>query len=407
MSEAEASSWRPGRRRTPPSAPTTNGRAVTIGSLSLTLALLLLTTCAAAPAGAPAQASSPPAPSRTSSPVAPTPTPSPVTPAVALGRLAPQTAGHLAPGSNPAVLPGPVLIADEDNNRLLLIDPQGRTLWQFPRPGDLAPGQTFLRPDDVFFTADGTRIVATQEENQVVSVIDIATHRIVYRYGVPGRHGSATGYLSNPDDAMLLPDGRLLIADILNCRLLFVPFGATAPSAQLGTTGSCRHAPPGHFGSPNGAFPMRDGRYLVTEINGDWVDALGLDGTVSWSVHPPGVTYPSDTNEISPGRYLTVDYSSPGQILTFDHTGRLLWRYRPTGAAALNHPSLALPLPNGDIFATDDANHRLIVVDPRTNQIVWQYGHTGTPGSAPGYLANPDGMDLLPPYAIWSLPRTP
>ena len=61
---------------------------------------------------------------------------------------------------------------------------------------------------------------------------------------------------------------------------------------------------------------------------------------------------------------------------------------------------MALPLPNGDIFATDDANHRLIVVDPQTNQIVWQYGHTGTPGAAPGYLANPDGMDLLPPYAL-------
>lgn len=397
----QARSRRSEHRRIPRRAATTNRRTVATGSLSLTLTLLLLAACTAAPAGVTARVSSPPRPSRSSSPAAPTPTPGPVTAAVALGRRAPQTVGHLAAGSNPAVLPGPVLIADEDNNRLLLIDPQGRTLWQFPRPGDLAPGQTFLRPDDVFFTADGTRIVATQEENQVVSVIDIATHRIVYRYGVPGRHGSANGYLSNPDDAMLLRDGRLLIADIMNCRLLFVPLGATAPSAQLGTTGSCWHAPPRHFGSPNGAFPMRDGRYLVTEINGDWVDALGLDGTVSWSVHPPGVTYPSDTNEISPGRYLTVDYSFPGQILTFDRTGRLLWRYRPTGPAALNHPSLALPLPNGDIVATDDANHRLIVVDPRTNRIVWQYGHTGTPGAAPGFLANPDGMDLLPPFALW------
>jgi outer membrane protein assembly factor BamB len=370
---------------------------------SLTLALLLLAACTTAPTDTPAQTASPSAPSPTSSPVPPTPTPSPLTPAAALGRLAPLTAGYLAPGSNPAVLPGPVLIADEDNNRLLLIDPQGRTLWQFPRPGDLAPGQTFLRPDDVFFSADGKQIVATQEEDQVVSVIDIETHRIVYRYGVPGRRGSANGYLSNPDDAMLLPDGRLLIADIMNCRLLLIPLGATTPSAQLGTTGSCRHAPPGHFGSPNGAFPMRDGGYLVTEINGDWVDAIGLDGSVSWSAHPPGVAYPSDANEISAGRYLIVDYSSPGQIVTFDRTGRLLWRYRPTGAAQLNHPSLALPLPNGDILVTDDRNHRLFVVDPLTNQIVWQYGHTGAPGAAPGYLANPDGMDLLPPDALSSV----
>lgn len=361
-------------------------------------ATLLLAGCTGTPNPATGRTAAP-VPSRS---VSPSPSPTPISPAVALGHLRPVTSGHLAPGSNPAVLPGPVLIADEDNNRLLLVDPAGRTLWQFPRPGDLAPGQTFLRPDDVFFTADSRQIVATQEENQVVSVIDIATHRIVYRYGIPGRHGSAPGYLSNPDDAMLLPDGRLLIADIMNCRILLLTPGGQAPATQLGTTGSCRHAPPGHFGSPNGAFPMRDGRFLITEINGDWVDAMNLDGTLSWAVHPPGIAYPSDTNEVAPGRYLTTDWSSPGQLLLFDAAGRTLWRYRPTGTAALNHPSLALPLPGGDIFATDDANHRLIVVDPHTNTIVWQYGHTGVAGTAPGYLANPDGMDLLPPNALAS-----
>ena len=319
-----------------------------------------------------------------------------------LGSLPPLSAPSLAPGSDPAVLPGPVLIADEDNNRLVVVDPQGRVRWEFPRPGDLAAGQSFKLPDDAFFSADGRRIVATEEEYQVVSVIDIATHRIVYRYGTPGKAGSTAGHLSNPDDAMLLPDGRLLIADIRNCRLLLVALGATTPTAQLGRTGSCRHQPPTHLASPNGAFPMRDGRFLVTEIGGDWVDAMTLGGVVSWTTHPPGVAYPSDTGEISPGRYLTVDFSDPGQIVVFDPTGKTLWRYRPSGSAKLNHPSLALPLPNGDIFATDDRNHRIIVVDPRTNRVVWQYGHYGVPGSGPGYLANPDGMDLLPPYALWT-----
>jgi hypothetical protein len=48
----------------------------------------------------------------------------------------------------------------------------------------------------------------------------------------------------------------------------------------------------------------------------------------------------------------------------------------------------------------DDANHRVIVVDPRTNQVVWQYGVTGRPGSALGSLSNPDGVDLAPPYSL-------
>jgi hypothetical protein len=49
-------------------------------------------------------------------------------------------------------------------------------------------------------------------------------------------------------------------------------------------------------------------------------------GRVSWSANPPGVLYPSDTNEVYPGRYLTADYSDPGQIVEFTSSGRLLRR---------------------------------------------------------------------------------
>jgi hypothetical protein len=49
---------------------------------------------------------------------------------------------------------------------------------------------------------------------------------------------------------------------------------------------------------------------------------------------------------------------------------------------------------------SDKVNNRLIVVDPRTNAIVWQYGHTKVPGSTPGFLNNPTGMDLYPPNSM-------
>ncbi len=77
--------------------------------------------------------------------------------------------------------------------------------------------------------------------------------------------------------------------------------------------------------------------------------------------------------------------------------GKLLWHYSPAqGHGALNQPSLAVQLKNGLVLLNDDMNHRVIVVDPKTDRIVWQYGHTGVPGSAPGYLDVPDGLDILP-----------
>jgi hypothetical protein len=56
---------------------------------------------------------------------------------------------------------------------------------------------------------------------------------------------------------------------------------------------------------------------------------------------------------------------------------------------------LAERLPNGLIMVNDDYRDRVVVIDPVTNSIVWQYGLTDTPGTLPGLLSIPDGFDLL------------
>ena len=326
----------------------------------------------------------------------------PSRPASAFRLLPAHGPGYLAPGSDPRALPGDELIADEVNRRLLLIDPYGRIRWQFPSPGVLGPGQIFGRPDDAFVSADGRSIVATQEMDESISVIDIATGHITRQYGHPGVPGSGPGYFSHPDDAMLLPGGEVLAADILNCRIVLL--SSRSIIRQVGSTAACGHDPPRQFAQPNGAFPLNDGHFLITEILGDWVDEMSLDGHVYWSAHPPGVSYPSDANEVSPDRYIVTDYSSPGQVVIFSRTGQLVWRFRPAGAAALNHPSLALPLANGNILVNDDYNHRVIVISVPANKIVWQYGHDGVPGRSAGYLDNPDGVDMAPPDALLMTP---
>jgi hypothetical protein len=300
------------------------------------------------------------------------------------------------------VLPAPVLIADRDNNRLLEVSPTGKVLWRFPTPGALARGQTFKLPDDAFFSPDARRVIVTQEDDYVISIVNVADRRITYRYGHPGVPGSEPGYLHNPDDALLTPSGEIVTADIKNCRVLVIRPPAHAPLRQLGQTGSCTHSLGRSYGSPNGAFPLSDGGIAVTEINGDWLDLLKPGGRPRRDTHPPGFSYPSDTNQVRPGLFLSADYTNPGAIETFTSDGRLQWRYAPQGADALNQPSLALPLPNGDVLANDDKNQRVIVIDPRTNRIVWQYGHTHVSGAAEGFLDNPDGVDLAHPYSLAS-----
>jgi outer membrane protein assembly factor BamB len=308
--------------------------------------------------------------------------------------------GWLQAGSDPSVLPGPVLIADGEGNRVLIIDPNGRMMWQFPRAGDLAAGQSFKLPEVAWFSPDGRQVVVASEDTNVLYVIDIATHKIVHSYGKGGDGGSGPNQVSAPDGVVMLKSGDLLVPDAGNCRIIQIPAGGRAISRQLGQTGRCEHNPPQAYSDPSGLFPMTNGNYVLTEGVGHYVSEMSPAGKIAWTVQVPGVSAIYQTAEIGPDRYLTVDHVAQGQVLTFDHTGKVLWHYAPTGAQSLNKPSLAIALPNGDIMVSDKVNNRLIVVDPRTNKVVWQYGHTKVPGAGAGFLNNPTGMDLYPPNSI-------
>jgi len=291
-------------------------------------------------------------------------------------------------------VPGYVLIADRNNNRLLIVSPTGRVVWRFPRPGDVHPGQSFHDPDDAFFTPGYRAISINEEFNETASLVAVRTHRIVWSFGHAGVAGSSFGYLSNPDDAYLLKNGLLMVADIKNCRVLFINH-AKKVVREIGHAGDCTHDPPVGLSSPNGATPLADGGVLVTEIGG-WVDRIDRSGQLVYAVRTP-TTYPSDAQLLPNGNILVAGFDTPGRIDELTPSGRSVWTYDPTsGPGMLDRPSLAVRWPNGLIAATDDWHHRIVVIDPRTKRIVWSYGHLDSPGTAPGYLNKPDGLDLLP-----------
>ena len=294
-------------------------------------------------------------------------------------------------------MPGDLLIADRANNRVIEVTPDRRIVWEFPRPGDLQPGQHFRWPDDAFYAPDGRSIVINEEEAHAIVIVDYATHRIVWQYGVPEHRGSARGYLNGPDDAYMWPDGTIAVADIRNCRVIRIDRESKRITQQLGHTGVCRHRPPTSFAMPNGDTPLANGHVLVTEIFGSWVSEIGWDGTVYSSARAPGIRYPSDAQMLPDGNILLVDYSRPGQVLIMTPDGKPLWRYAPrSGPRMLDHPSLAIELSNGLVALNDDFRDRVIVIDPRSNEIVWQYGINDRRGRSDGLLFIPDGIDIKP-----------
>jgi hypothetical protein len=295
---------------------------------------------------------------------------------------------------NTSPLPGALLIADRGNDRMLLVDSQHRILWHFPTARDLARGVHLNFNDDGFVEPGGKAIVSNEEEAHTIVSVNIRTHARTHLYGTPGVRGSGPNELNTPDDAYVLPNGTLTVADAYNCRVLFIR--AHRIVRQIGTTGVCRHDPPRYLGAVNGDTPLPDGGVLISEIQGSWIDDVSASGRLRWAVQAP-VSYPSDPQPLPGGRILLADYASPGAALIIDRHGKVLWRYRPSkGQAALDHPSLAVMLPNGDIAINDDYRDRVVIVDPRKNRIVWQYGRTDLPGRGAGRLNTPDGLDFVP-----------
>ncbi len=289
---------------------------------------------------------------------------------------------------------GRMLIADRANDRLLVVDAAKHVLWTYPSATAPAPPGGFYFPDDGFFADHGHAIITNQEENHTLLRIAYPSGSVLWTYGHAKVAGSTPGYLDQPDDAFLLPDQRVVVADAKNCRVLFIsPQGQ--PLSQIGTTKRCVHDPPRSLGYPNGDTPLKNGNILISEINGSWVSEYTPDARLVWTVKLP-VAYPSDPQQLGPDLYLVADYTKPGGILEFTREGQIVWTYRPpNGPGMLDHPSLAERLPNGLIGVNDDYRHRVALIDPATSTIVWQYGQTDVPGTGVNQLNTPDGFDLL------------
>jgi hypothetical protein len=308
-------------------------------------------------------------------------------------------------------LPGGILIADRGNDRILLVDPHHKILWRFPTARDRARGIHLVFDDDTFVQPGGKALITNEEDHQDILSIDIKTHRVKVLFGHPGVKGSGPGQLNWPDDAYVLPDGTMTVADAYNCRIIFVRNRHIV--RQIGRTAVCAHNPPATLGSVNGDTPMVGGGVLVSEINGSWIDAFSKTGKLLWDFQAP-VSYPSDPQPLTPSgsKILLADYAYPGAALIVNRRGHVLWRYRPTaGVGVLNHPSLAIELPNGNIAINDDYNHRVVVVSRKTRRMVWHYGQDGHAGTGPGLLNTPDGMDYIPlgvgEKPLWQLVHHP
>jgi hypothetical protein len=285
---------------------------------------------------------------------------------------------------SPQLLPGYLLIAD--SSRLVLVSPQKQIVWSYQ--GSLNKGPTF---EDAYFSSDYSQIALTLQSRNQIEAISFPGSVLQQTYGP--KTGSRA--LSSPDDAYVLPNGDMQVADLGNCRIARIsPAGRVV--SMWGAAGMCTHAPPRALGSPDGDEPLPNGDTLVTEIQGSYIDLLSPTGKLLWARQAP-IPYPSDAEMLSNGNILVVGYAKPGSVVEMTRSGHVVWHYGPkSGPGELLDPTHATAMPGGYVAVADAGNDRVVIIDKATGRIVWEYGRRGKGGSATGPLDHPSCVEFLP-----------
>jgi putative pyrroloquinoline-quinone binding quinoprotein len=230
-------------------------------------------------------------------------------------------AGTGVPAASPPFEPGcPNGCAD---NRVMLVDEDGRIVWQYGQFGVTGAGDNELNTPVQATYLPNRHVFITDQANERIIDVSIASHKIVWQYGTTGMTGIGADQLNNPNSAELLENGHILISDENNNRAIEVD---------------------------------RQKNILATFTAG---------GTVS------GVAFAS---RLENGDTLITD-SNNGRIVEVDKTDAIVWQYATNDPAGNSSPlpTRAVRLANGNTLISDQFNDRVIAVD-HAGKIVASYG---------------------------------
>jgi len=129
------------------------------------------------------------------------------------------------------------------------------------------------------------------------------------------------------------------------------------------------------------------------------------DKRVVWEFPSPDLVLyrgNEDVNFSEDGKLLAVSEEDNYDVHIVDYEKKAItWTYgtpdhKGSGPGFLNYPDDAHLLPDGNFLTADIRNHRVLIIDPRTNKIVTQWGTAGKRNHNPPHeLAAPNGATPL------------
>ena len=288
--------------------------------------------------------------------------------------------------------PGNILISDQLNNRVIEISSSGEIVWQFGIGPDDISATSPIGVNDAQRIDTKTLIAAAGAppgseplcrsgcaDNRVM-LVD-ANGKVIWQYGRFGVAGSKPDQLSTPVQATWTPSHTVLITDQQNQRIIEVSLDKRI-RWQYGTTGVAGQAS-NQLNSPNSAELLDNGHFLIADqSNNRVIEVTRAHRIVATFTAGGSISAAAYASRLPNGDTLITD-SNNNRIVEVDPSDRVVWSYvtnTQSGSNPAPLPSRALRLENGETLISDQFNHRIISVS-QSGRIVRQYGTMNVAGS--------------------------
>ncbi len=296
--------------------------------------------------------------------------------------------------------PGNLLISDQFNNRVIEVTKAGDIVWSFGLGPNDFTAKSIIGVNDAQRVGPLTLMAGTgtppgvipqspggAPDNRVILVNP--TGKIVWQYGQFGQTGSGPNLLNTPVQCTFLPNSDVLITDQANARIIEVTKDKRIAWEYPGPNTN----PADQLNNPNSAELLENGHILIADENNnraiEVTRAHKVVGTFTAGGTVGAVAFAS---RLPNGHTLLTDAGN-SRAVEVDANDAFVWQYvtntDPMSIAA-PLPTRAVRLRNGDTLISDQFNNRVIQVSS-AGQILASYG---LPLVGGGAIGNNVGYDL-------------
>ncbi len=268
--------------------------------------------------------------------------------------------------------------SDFEGDAIGAVDRTGKEIWYQQMGSPPIPTASYATNTEYVTVAPNGNLIVADGDGMMVQEISREKHELVWQYGVKDKQDYAGGQLHQPDKSWKLNDHEVLINDGNNRRVIIVDQNTNEIVWQYGVTKKMGSGP-GLLRGNTSVRPIENNtKFLITDTLEEKVFLVDRESNqleYTWEV--PDVKWIQHV-WYTPEGTLVMEDRQKHEIFELDQNSQRLWTWNTfADGSTVKYPSDVIKLATGNLLVAEAGRGRIIEVNPKTGEIVWEYDHAG------------------------------